>query len=114
MIVVAKATPTTSKIAKDTPRMTSLKDARDVVEDGGCTIWGQIPDIPYKSDKFGMGFTAEAQRVFLCSCARRPSFHVSNNGVKAIEDADNDYDLDRWIFPTISNGLSNWKTVDLI
>ena len=62
MIVVAKATPATPKVAKDTPRMASLKDARDVVKDGGCTIQGQLPDIPYKSDKFGLGFTSKAQK----------------------------------------------------
>ena len=62
MIVVAKATPTTPKDAKDTPRMASLKDAHVVVEDGGYTIWGQLPDIQYKSDKFWLGFTSQAQK----------------------------------------------------
>ena len=52
MVVVA--TPATPKISKGTPRMASLKDARAVVEDGGCTIWGQLPDIPYKSENFGV------------------------------------------------------------
>ena len=33
-IVVAKAMPATPKIAKDTPRMASLKDVRVVVEEG--------------------------------------------------------------------------------
>ena len=46
--------------------------------------------------------------------------HKHDNGVNAIddvsavEDADSDYDLDNWIFPTISNGLSNWKTEEVI
>ena len=61
-IVVAKSTPATPKAAKDTPKMASLKDARVVVEDEGCTIWGQLPDIPYKSDKYGLGFTSKAQK----------------------------------------------------
>ena len=62
MIVVAKATLATPKIIKDSPRMVSLKDARFVVKEGGCTIWGQLPDIPYKSDKFGLGFSSKAQK----------------------------------------------------
>ena len=61
-IVVANVTPDAPKIVKDTPRMASLKDARVVVEDEGCTIWEQLPDIPYKSDKFGLGFTSKAQK----------------------------------------------------
>ena len=37
------ATPSTPEISKGTPRMASLKDARSVVEDGSCTIWGKLP-----------------------------------------------------------------------
>ena len=42
--------------------MASLRDAKAVVEEGGCTIWVQLPDIPYKYDKFGLGFTSGAQK----------------------------------------------------
>ena len=82
------------KVTKILPRMASLKDAKAVVEEGGCTIWGQLPDIPYKSDKFGLGFTIEAQRVVRRARARVPRFRINNNGVNAIEDADSDYNLD--------------------
>ncbi|KAI5396381.1 hypothetical protein KIW84_062547 [Lathyrus oleraceus] len=34
--------------------------------------------------------------------------------VNAVEDTDNDYDLDSWIFPTIGDGLDNWKAEDTI
>ena len=74
-------------------KMASLKDAKATIEEGGCTIWGQLPNIPYKSDKFGLGFTAEGQRVVRRSRAGRPLFRVSNNGVNAIEDAASDFDL---------------------
>ena len=94
--------------------MVSLKDARVVVEEGGCTTQGQLPDIPYKSDKFGMGFTAEAQRVVRRARIGRPPFCISNNGVNAVEDVDGDYDLDSWIFPSTGNKLSNQKTKDII
>ena len=46
------------KVSWVLPRMASLKDAKATQEEGSCTIWGQLPDILYKSDKFGLGFTA--------------------------------------------------------
>ena len=95
--------------------MASLKDARAVVEEGGCTIWGQLPDIPYKFDKSGLGFTSEAQRAV----RRARAIRITNKGVhkdqvNAVEDADSDCDLDSWIFPTIGSGLNNWKAEDII
>ena len=51
------------KITRPPLRMSSLKDAKEVVEEGGCTIWGQLSDIPYKSDKFGLGFTSSTQEA---------------------------------------------------
>ena len=41
IIVVDKDTSDTPRITKVPPRMASLKDARVVVEEDGCTIWGQ-------------------------------------------------------------------------
>ena len=90
-----------------------MKDARAIAE-GGCTTWGQLPDIPYKSGKFGLGFTAEAQKVVCRAQAGRPPFRISNNGVNAIEDANSDYDSDSWIFLTIGNRLNNLKDQDII
>ena len=91
-----------------------MKDAKATIKEGGCTIWGQLSDIPYKYDKFGLGFTAEGQKVVCCAHARRPPFRVSNNGVNAIEDANNGCDFNSWIFPTTGNGLDNWKAGDII
>ena len=96
--------------------MASLKDARAIVEEGGCTIWVQLPDIPYKSEKFGMGFTSKAQRVVRCARAnfRIPPLCINNNGVhknqfNTVENADSDCDIDSWIFPTTGSGLNNLK-----
>ena len=74
--------------------MASLKDDRDVVEEDGCTTWGQLPDISYKYEKFGLSFTVEAQKAVRRTWAGRPPFRISKNGLNAIEDADCDYDLD--------------------
>ena len=51
-----------SKITRPPLKMATLKDAKAVIEEGGCTIRGQLPDIPYKSDNFGLGFSSGAQR----------------------------------------------------
>ena len=98
-----------------------MKDARAVVEKGGCIVLGQLPDIPYKSDKFGLGFTSQAQRVVRRARANsgRPPFRINSNGVhnnhvSVVEDIDSDCDIDNWIFPTIDNGLNNWKDEDFI
>ena len=74
--------------------MASLKDAKATIEEGGSTIWGQLPDTPYKSDKFGLGFTIEGQRAVRHARAGRLPFHISNNRVNVIEELESDYDLD--------------------
>ena len=107
MIVVAEGMPAT-------PRMASLKDARAVVEDGGCTIWGQLPDIPYKYDKFGLGFTSKEQKEFRHARAREPPLRISDNEVNALEDTNSNGDLEDWIFPTSDGGLNNWRAKDFI
>ena len=66
-VIPPVSTEDVTAIPKDTrvlPRMASLKDAKAIVEEGGCTIWGQLLDIPYKSNKFGLGITIEGQRAF--------------------------------------------------
>ena len=39
------AIETVSKITRPPLKMASLKDAKAVIEEGGSTIWGQLPDI---------------------------------------------------------------------
>ena len=87
--------------------MASLRDAKAVIEEGGCTIWGQLPNIPYKSDKFGLGFTSGAQRAVRRARAGGPPLRISNHGVNALEDSDGECDMDQWIFPIVSGGLTN-------
>ena len=109
-IAVTKATTDVPEITRLPLKMSSLKDARDVIEEGGCTIWGQLPDIPYKSDKFGLGFTSGAQKAIRRARAGEPPLCISNHGVNVVEDIDSDCDLDNWIFPTTNGGFSNWTT----
>ena len=68
-----------------------------------------FPDIPYKSDKFGLGFTSKARKEVCRARAGGPPLRISNNEVNALEDTDSDGDLDDWIFPTTGGGFNNWK-----
>ena len=87
--------------------MDSLKDTKAMVEEGGCTIWGQLPDISYKSDKFGFGFTSVAHKFIRRPLSRGPPLKISNHRVNAVEDDEDNYDPEEWIFPTVNGGLSN-------
>ena len=93
-VAATKAVSSIPKITRPPLRMSSLKDAKAVVEEGGCTIWGQLPDIPYKSNKFGLGFTSKAQKEVRCVCDGGPPFRISNNKVNDLEDTDNDGDFE--------------------
>ena len=95
-------------------KMASLKDARAVIEEGGCTNWGQLPDFTHKTDKFGLGFTTGAQRAVRHARAGRPPLHISNRGINAIEDSEEDSDIDSWIYPTTNGGPNNWTARDFI
>ena len=95
-------------------KMASLKDAKAVIEEGGSTIWGQIPDIPYKSDKFCLGFFSGAQRDVRRARAGRPPLRINNHGVNALEDEDDNNDMDSWIFLTTNGGPNNWMEKDFI
>ena len=75
--------------------MSSLKDAKVVVEEGGRTIWGQLPDIPYKSDKFGLGFTSNAQKAMCRARAGGQPLKIRNQEVNAVEDGEEDCSLER-------------------
>ena len=68
-------------------KMASLKDARAVVEEG-------------------------AQRSVRRARIRRPPLYIINRGVNAIEDSEEDSNIDSWIYPTTSNRPSNWTAKD--
>ena len=83
-------------------------------ENGGCANWGQLPDFAHKTDKFGLGFTAEAQRDVRRARIGRPPLRISNPGVNAIEDDDEESDFDIWIYLTTNGGLNNWTAKDFV
>ena len=113
-VAVTKAVSQVPKITRPPPRMSYLKDAKAVIEEVGCTIWGQLLDIPYKSDTFGLGFTSGAHKTVRHARAGGPPLKISNCEVNAVEDDEDGCNLEDWIFPTISGGLSNSEAGDFV
>src|SRR4051812_42409277 len=105
---------TPPKVIGVIPAVASLKDARAVVEEGGCTIWGQLPDIPYKSNKWSLGRTAKDQKREQHPRPEGLKHHFISKGVNAIGEDEDNYNIDKWIFPTPDEGLDNWKTKDIV
>ena len=96
----------------DPPITASLRDARAVIEKGNCANWGQLPDFTQKNDKFGLGFTTEAQRAVRKEKIRKAPVFITSPRVNAIEEDVEEAEFDSWIYPTTSNGPSNWTTKD--
>ena len=113
-IAVTKTVSSVPMITRPPPRMLSLKDAKAVIEEGGSTIWGQLPDFPFKSDKFGLGFTSASQKAVCRSCAGGPPVKITHHGVNALEDNEEESNLEDWIFPTVEGGLCNWEAKDFV
>ena len=110
---VPQTLASTETVIEDSPlKMASLKDARAVIEKGECANWGRLPDFTPKTDKFGLGFTAEAQRAVRKERIGRPPVFITNLGVKAIEDDVEESEFDSWIYPTTDGGPSNWTAKD--
>ena len=102
-------------VVEDSPmKMASLKDVRAVIEKGECENWGRLPDFTQKTNKFGLGFTAEAQREVLNARIERPPVFISNSEVNAIEDDVEEFEFNNWIYPTTNDGPINWTTKDFI
>ena len=112
MIAATKCSSDESKVVKATPKMVSVKDARVEIEEGNCDTWGQLLDIPFKEDKFGLGFTAEAQRAVCKARIGRPPVFITNPRVNAVEDEVEESEFDSWIYPTTDSGPSNWTAKD--
>ena len=93
-VAATKTVSQVPNIARLPLKMSSLKDAKAVIEEGGCTIWDQLLDIPYKSDKFGLGFTSGAQRAVRRARARGPLLRINNHGINGLEDNDSDNECD--------------------
>ena len=93
--------------------MVSFKDARAAVEDGSCDTWGQLPEITFKVDKCGLGFTIKAQKEVRRAHAGKPHLRIGNHEVNDVEDSDDECAFEEWGYPT-TIGLNNWHTKDFV
>ena len=73
-----------------------------------------MPDFPYKTDKFVLGFTAASQKVVRRSWDGGPPLKITPPGVHALEDNEEERNFEDWIFPTIEGGLNNWEAKDFV
>ena len=112
---VAQTLASTDTVVEDSPmKMASLKDALAVIEKGECANWGQLPDFTQKTNNFGQGFHAVAQRAVRNALIGRPPVFISNSGVNAIEDDVEESEFDSWIYPTTDGGQCNWTAKEFI
>ena len=94
--------------------MVSLKDARAVVEEGNNEMWGQLPDISFKADKFGIGFTSKAQKEIRDARTGKPYLHLKNHEVNVVENSDDECAFEDWIYPIIKGKPNNWHAKDFV
>ena len=113
-VVVAKTMTDVPIISKPVYRMAYLKYAEAVIKEGRSTVWGQLPDFPHKTDKFGLGFTVAGQKFVRHSRAGGPPVKITHHGINALEDDDEEDNFEDWIFPTVKEGLCNWEAKDFV
>ena len=113
-VAATKTVSSVPIITKPVSRMSSLKDVKTVIEEGGSTVWGQLPDFPFKTDKFGLGFNAASQKAVRRSRAGGTPLKITHHGVHALEDVEDESNFEDWIFPTIEGGLNNWEAKDFV
>ena len=88
-VAVTKVVSQVPKITRPPLRMSSLKDAKAVIEEG-------------------------AQKAVRRARAGGPPLKISNHQVSTVEDNEDSYNLEDWIFSTVNGGLSNWEAGDFV
>ena len=102
-----------SKAVKVVPKMVSFKDARATFEEGSCDTWGQLPKIPFKADKCGLGFTIKAQKEVRCAHAGKPPLGIGSHEVNIVGDSDDECAFEEWVYPTTTE-LNNRQAKDFV
>ena len=88
MVAATKCSSYVSKAIKVVPKMVSAKDARAAIEEGSCDTWGQLLDIPFKTDNFVLRFTGKAQKEVTRARAGKPPLRIGSHEVNAMSDSD--------------------------
>ncbi|XP_058756794.1 uncharacterized protein LOC131630013 [Vicia villosa] len=103
--------------------MSSLKEAKAVVESGHPEGWGRVLDLPIKQDKCGIGY--QVGQSSSDGSFKKPGTFVpikfSSAGIvkdhicATDDDMDSDYDIEEWIKPCVpGQKLLNWSSEDII
>ncbi|XP_058726212.1 uncharacterized protein LOC131597536 [Vicia villosa] len=103
--------------------MSSLKEAKAVVESGHPEGWGRVLDLPIKQDNCGIGY--QLGQSSSSGPPKKPGTFVlikfSSAGIvkdhicAADDDMDSDYDIEEWIKPCVpGQKLLNWSSKDII
>ena len=64
-------------------------------------------NIPFKADKFGLGFTIKAQREVRRARVGKPPLRIGSHEVNTVEDSDDECTFEEWIYPTVGGKLNN-------
>lgn len=94
--------------------MTSLKDAKAVIEAGHPEGWGRVLDLPPKFDKMGLGYDVHQPNEGIKNKGTIQFRSAGYEEINMVDDSDEDDDFDKWIKPTIPEQSSpNWTTEDI-
>ncbi|KAI5418907.1 hypothetical protein KIW84_043217 [Lathyrus oleraceus] len=107
-----------SEDKKSVVSLSSLKDARAVVENGHPEGWGRVLDLPPTFDKLDLSFSHSKQGLSheppqvpnILTPVKFASTGFINIGQANVvgDDVDSDYDIDNWIRPSVpGEGLRN-------
>jgi hypothetical protein len=101
--------------------LTSLKDARALLEAGHPEGWGRVMEVAPKFNRFGLGFEPILRRQILKAPDSSTPVKFASAGIKkedqvnAVDDEDDVFNIEDWIRPCIpSSELKNWTSVDTI
>lgn len=114
-------TPQSDELKKSETPMSSLKDAKAVIESGHSNVWGHVIDVAPKFDKFCLGFKGNKSDMASGPTSLSTPVKFSSAGIvqdgyaNAIGEENNDSNVGRWMRPSVPGvGLSNWTFVDVI
>ena len=113
MITATKCSSDESKVVKAMPKMVSVKDVRAAIEERNYDTWGKLLDIPFKADKFGLGFTIKAQKEVRRARAGKPPLRIGSHEVNTMGDSDEEVTFEDWVYQTTTE-LKNWHAKDFV
>ena len=113
MVAATKCSSDESKAVKATPKMVSVKEFHAEMEEGNCDTWGKLLDIPFKVDKFSLGFTVKAQKEVRYARTRKPPLRIGSYTVNSMGDSDEEAAFEDWVYSTTTK-LKNWHTKDFV